>query len=56
MSYLSFKLFGLFVKSVLAAEPTVLLHFKSVRVIFLVLCCVIVSLLALCAYQSYFDS
>jgi hypothetical protein len=44
------------VKSVLAAEPTVLLHFKSVRVVFLVLFCVIVSLLAFGANESDLDS
>ena len=42
--------------SVLAAEAAVLVHLKSVRVVLLVLLCVIVSLLALGAYQSNFDS
>ena len=43
-------------KSVLAAEPAVLLKLKSVRVVLLVLLCVIVSLLALAANQSDLDS
>ena len=43
-------------KSVLAAEATVLFQLKSVRVILLVLFRVIVSLLALGAYQSDLDS
>ena len=43
-------------KSVLAAETTELLKLKSVRIILLVLLCVIVSLLALGAYQSNLDS
>ena len=43
-------------KCVLAAEPEVLLQFKSVRVILLVFLRVIVSLLALGAYQSDLDS
>ena len=46
----------LFVKSVLAAEFAVLLELQSVRVVLLVLHCVVVSLLALGAYQSYLDS
>ena len=32
----------------LAAEPAVLVHFKSVRIVFLILDRVVVSLLALC--------
>ena len=43
-------------KSVLAAEPAILFKLKSVRVILFVFLRVIVSLLALGAYQSYFDS
>ena len=43
-------------KSVLAAELAVLVKFKSVRIILLVLLCVVVSLLALCADKGYFDS
>ena len=43
-------------KSVLAAEPAVLLEFKSVRIVLFVLLCVIVSLLALCTNQSNLDS
>ena len=43
-------------KSVLAAELAIFVHFKSVRVIFFVFLCVIVSLLANAARQSYFDS
>ena len=41
---------------VLAAETAVLVHFKSVRVIFLVLHCVVVSLLAFGACQCDSDS
>jgi hypothetical protein len=44
------------VKSVLAAEFAVLVHFKSVGVILLVFLRFIVSLFALCAYESNFDS
>ena len=43
-------------KSVLAAELAIFHHFKSVGVIFLVFCCVIVSLLAFCAGESDFDA
>ena len=43
-------------KSVLAAETTELLQLKSIRIILLVFLCVIVSLLALGAYQSNLDS
>ena len=41
---------------VLAAEPAILVHFQSVRVVFLVLHGVIVALLALGAGQGDFDS
>ena len=41
---------------VLAAETAVLLQLDSVRVVFLVLLCVVISLLALAANQSYSDS
>jgi hypothetical protein len=44
------------VKSVLAAELAVLVHFKPVRVVFLVLLCVVIALLALCARQCNLDS
>ena len=43
-------------KSVLAAELAILFKFQSVRIILLVLLCVVVSLLALCADKGYFDS
>ena len=43
-------------KSVLAAEPAILLKLKSVRIILLVLLCVVVSLLTLGADQSNLDS
>ena len=43
-------------KSVLATESAILLELKSVRIIFLVLLCVVVSLLALRAHKSYLDS
>ena len=43
-------------QSVLAAEFAILVHFKSVRIVFLVFVCVIISLLALGADQSNFDS
>ena len=43
-------------KSVLAAEFAVLVHFKSVGVILLVFLRFIVSLLAFCANESNFDS
>ena len=43
-------------KSVLAAELAILFQFQSVRIILLVLLCVVVSLLALCADKGYFDS
>ena len=39
-------------KSVLFAELAELVHFKSVRVVLLVLFCVVISLFALCARQS----
>ena len=42
------SLFSFFVKSVLLAESAVLLHFDTVRVVFLVFHSVVVSLLALC--------
>ena len=40
------RLLSFFVQSVFAAETTILVHLKSVRIIFLVFCCVIISLLA----------
>ena len=43
-------------KSVLAAETAILVHFETVGSIALVLCRVIVSLLAFAANESYFDS
>ena len=43
-------------KSVLAAEAAELIHFKSVRVILLVLFCVVISLLAFGANESNLDS
>ena len=43
-------------KSVLAAELTVFLKFEPVRIILLVFLCVVVSLLALSAYESNLDS
>jgi len=36
------------------AETTILVHFQSVRIVFLVFCCVIVALLAFAASQSDF--
>ena len=43
-------------KCVLFAESAILVHFKSVRIIFLVFHCVIVSLFAFCASQCDFNS
>ena len=43
-------------QSVLAAEFAILVHLKSVRIVLLVFGCVIISLLALGADQSNFDS
>ena len=43
-------------KRVLTAEPAILVHFQSVRVILLVLFGVIVALLALGAYERNLDS
>ncbi len=43
-------------KSVLTAKLAVFLQLKSVRVVFLVLLRVVISLLALSTYQSNFDS
>ena len=40
----------------LPAEPTVLVHFKPIRVVFLVLHCVVVALLALGTSQCDFNS
>ena len=42
-------------ESVLPAELAVLLHLKSVRIVLLVLGCVVVALLALCAGQGNFN-
>ena len=50
------KLLGFLVRRVLAAELAILHEFQSVRVVFLVFLRVIVSLLALGAGQSNFDS
>jgi len=41
---------------VLFAEPTILVHFKPVRIVFLVLHCVVIALLTLSASQSDFNS
>ena len=43
-------------KCVLLAESAVLVHLQSVGTVFLVLHCVVVSLLAFCARQSDFNS
>ena len=43
-------------ESVFAAEFAIFLEFKSVGIVFLVLFCVVVSLFALCAGESYLDS
>ena len=40
----------------LLAELTILIHFKSVRIVFLVLLGIVVALLALCAGQCYLYS
>jgi len=47
---------GFFVKCVLAAELAILHEFQSVRVIFLVFLCVVISLFAFGAGKSNFDS
>ena len=44
-------LFGFFVRCVLLAESAVLACFHSVRMCLLILCCVVVTLLALCTCQ-----
>ena len=44
------------VASAFAAEFAIFLEFKSVGIVFLVLFCVVVSLFALCAGESYLDS
>lgn len=41
---------------VFAAEPAVLVHFKSVRIVLLILFCIIISLLALTASHGDSDS
>ncbi len=43
-------------KSVLLAESAILVHFKSVRIILLVLHCVVVALLAFCTSECDFNS
>jgi len=43
-------------QSVLSAKTAILVHFQSVRIIFLVLFGIVVSLFALTADQCYFDS
>ena len=40
----------------LPAEPTVLVHFKPIRIVFLVFHCVVVALLTFCASQCDFNS
>jgi len=49
-------LFRFFVKSVLAAEFTMLLHFDSVGIVLLVFLGIVVALLALLASKCDFDS
>jgi hypothetical protein len=51
-----FRLLGFFVKRVLTAEPAILVHFQSVRVILLVLFGVVIALLALGADKRNLDS
>ena len=53
---ITFRLLRFFVERVLAAEPAILLHFQSVRVILLVLFRVVVALLALGAYERNLNS
>ena len=43
-------------KGVLTAEPAILLEFKTVRIVLLVLCRVVISLLAFAANECYFHS
>ncbi len=43
-------------KSVLTAEAAVLVHFKSVGIVFLILLRVVIALLAFGASECYFDS
>ena len=43
-------------KSVLTAELAVLIKLKSFRIVLLVLLCVVISLLTLCANESNLDS
>ena len=45
----AFRLLGFFVKCVFAAELAVFVHLKSVRIVFLVFHCVVITLFALCA-------
>ena len=49
---ISFQLLGLGMDRMLSAEGAILVHFKTVRVVLLVLHRVVVSLLALIASQS----
>ena len=50
------QLFCFFVQSVFSAKTTILFHFKSIRIVFLVFHGVVVSLFALAACQSDFYS
>jgi len=43
-------------QGVLSAEPAVLIHFKSVRIVFLVFHCVVIALLAFSACKCDFNS
>ena len=50
------SLFSFFVSCVLLAESAVLLHFNTIRIVFLILHCVVVSLLAFSTCQCNFNS
>ena len=54
--FVTHQLLGFLVHGVLATEFAILHEFQSVRVIFLVFLCVVISLLALGACQSNLDS
>jgi len=41
---------------VLSTEPTILVHFKPIGIVFLVFHCVVVALLAFCASECDFNS
>jgi len=45
----AFRLLGFFVKCVFPAELAVFVHLKSVRIVFLVFLCVVITLFAFCA-------